>query len=150
MLCFSLQDLQNQIFYEKNKKHTIKFIYGTLDPMRVGIVNHEDAYSQGLMKVEYNNRCYKRRLYTLEEFMMLTNNYNEIVYSTNNQLTLPIGILCEESPTGEEIRVAEELGISIFYRTRKNPEKIPSSNRKQLIQRYEWRIMDMNLFPKEK
>ncbi len=149
-LCLSLQDLKHQIFYEKTPKHTIKFIYGTLDPSRVGIIFHSDAYSQGLMEVEYENAYYKRRLYTLEEFMMLTNNgYNEIVYSIDQPMK-PLGILCEEEPTSEEIRVVQELNISIFYRPKKYNDKVPSSNEKRLTQRYGWRTTDMNLFPKEK
>lgn len=149
MVCFSLQDLNHQIFYEKTKNHTVKFIYGTLDPMCVGIINHEDAYSQGPMKVEYNNIYYKRRLYTLEDFMALTANYNEIVYSMNHQPILPLGVLCEDSPTEEEIRVAQELGIAVFYREKDLQRKVPSSNQKQLTQRYEWCVTHMNLFPKE-
>ena len=150
MICLSLQDFDYQIFYEENRSHTIKFIYGTLDPIKVRIINHEDVYSQGPMKVEYNNICYKRRLYTLEEFMVLTNRYNEIVYSINNQPFFPIGILCEELPTNEEIRVAEELKVPIFYCAKRGSKKVPLSKQKQLIQRYEWQIANMNLFLEEK
>lgn len=150
MLCFSLQDLDHQVFYNKIRNHTIKFIYGTLDPTHVGIINHEDAYSQGLTEVEYNNRCYQRRLYTLEEFMMLTSNYNEIVYSIKNQPIMPLGVLCEKEPTSEEIKVAQELNIAIFYRPKKIPEKAPFSSSKELTQKYEWETSEMNLFPKKK
>ncbi len=151
-LCLSLQDLDHQEFFCNDKTDTIKFVYGPLDPMRVGITNHEDAYSQGMTTVEYNNVWYKRRLYTLKEFMMDTSDYNEIDYLINGTPFLPIGILCEKEPTSEEILVAKKLNIAIFYRFKKSHEKdsSPKHKMRQLTQRYEWQVEEMRLFPKNK
>ena len=50
--------------------------------------------------------------------MDLTHGYNEICYSINGIPFLPIGILCEEEITDNEIWFANTLGMKIFFRER--------------------------------
>ena len=121
-ICLSVQDQNHIDWYgeesTKNKK-TIKFAYGPLVPDRVGIVCHEDAYSVGPDAVEVNNDEYTRKLYTLKTLMNSTEKYNEIVYKVDQKPIFPIGVICEDDVTPEELQVAEMLNIPILYRKRK-------------------------------
>lgn len=124
-ICLSLQDKEHNAFYIKNGneyKITIKFAYGPLEKERVGIINHEDAYSTGIDSVESENFEYKRLLYTVEEFMNMTKQFNEIVYVIGGEPFMPIGLICEDEISDEEKYVADSLGIPILYRNYKKIE----------------------------
>lgn len=121
-LCLSVQDKNHYDFYEeeltKNKK-TIKLAYGPMVPDRVGTICHEDAYSIGAEDVEVDNYEYTRKLYTLKSLMESTKNYNEIVYIIDHKPFLPIGVICEDDITTEELQVAQALNIPVLYRKKK-------------------------------
>lgn len=125
-ICLSVHDENHNKYYEeketKNKK-TIKFAYGPLEHNRVGIVNHTDAYSLDGNTVEVENFDYKRNLYTLDSFMEQTKIYNEINYVIEGQPFLPIGIICDNEITEEEIEVAKKMKLPIIYRKLKETEK---------------------------
>lgn len=125
-ICLSVQDKNHNKFYEeketKNKK-TIKFAYGILESNRVGIINHTDAYSLDGNNVEVENWDYKRNLYTLNSFMEQTNEYNEINYIIEGIPFLPIGIICDDEITKEEIEIANKMNLPIIYRKLKDVEK---------------------------
>lgn len=147
-LCLSIQDKNNQLFFsdiEMPDIKTIKFLFPKLESNRVGIINHEDAYSQGLNEVESSNSYYKRRLYTFKEFMEKTNQYNEIVYAVNKKTYLPIGIICEETIDESEVKVSEALNIPIFFRKNKKKKKELECSY-TLKKRYTNILKDMNLF----
>ncbi len=96
---------------------SIKFIMGPLDPKRVGIVNHQDAYSLGITEIENDGQSsFKRRLYTAKELLKNTKSYNEITYLVDGTPFLPVGLLVEEKITDIEVNVARELGIPIYFR----------------------------------
>lgn len=120
VIYMSLQDAEHQVVYrdeEPDGQTSIKFIFGPLDHDKVGIVNHEDAYSIGITEVAKNNlSIYKRRLYTVDELMNDTWRYNEISYMASPEPFMPIGLLAEERITAGERYVAEELGIPIYFR----------------------------------
>lgn len=120
-ISLSLQDKKHQVFYnEEETKPTIKFAFSHLMPNKVGIIYHQDAYSTGANSVESDNYRYTRKLYTVKSFMESTISFNEIAYVVNNEPFLPIGIICENEITQEEIKVAEELNIPILFRKSKN------------------------------
>lgn len=120
VIWISLQDAEHQVVYrdeEPNGQISIKFIFGTLDHNKVGIVNHEDAYSIGITEVDRHNLShYKRRLYTVDELMSETWHYNEISYMASPEPFMPIGLLAEERITDGERYVAKKLGIPIYFR----------------------------------
>ena len=118
-ICLSLQDPNHQKFYKDGNKDTLKLVYGVLDPKRVGIINHEDAYSYKINEVVWQNVKYKSRLYTLESLMEATEYYNEITYLIDRNPIMPIGILCENNPTIPEIAFAKRLDANIYYRLKK-------------------------------
>lgn len=121
-LCLSVQDQNHNDWYEeeltRNKK-TIKLAYGPLEHNRVGTIHNEDAYSIGAEDVEIDNYKYIRNLYTLKSLMDNTKKYNEIVYVINQKPFLPIGVVCEDDITTEELQVAKMLNAQILYRKRK-------------------------------
>lgn len=57
--------------------------------------------------------------YALEEFMSMTNDFNEIVYVIDEEPFMPIGVICEDEITPVEKRVADCLKIPILYRDKK-------------------------------
>jgi hypothetical protein len=125
-ICLSVHDENHNKYYEeketKNKK-TIKFAYGPLEHNRVGIVNHTDAYSLDGNTVEVENFDYKRNLYTLSSFMEQTKIYNEINYVIEGHPFLPIGIICDDVITEEEIEIAKKMNLPIIHRKLKETEK---------------------------
>lgn len=140
MLCLSIQDQNHNCFHEKEEnqlknKKTIKLAFGPLDQNRVGIISHDDAYSIQPDRAHWENKYYKRRHYTLDEFMNKTTNYNEITYVIEGTPFHPLGIICEDEITDEEVTFANELNIPIFYRKKKK-STIKNTDRKQLRKRY--------------
>ena len=125
-LSLSVQDKNHRIFYIAENAHSksnIKFAFGCLKPDRVGTVYHCDAYTTGASSVESENYNYIRRLYTLISLMSQTYSYNELVYVIRGEPFLPIGIICENTITKEEVLVAKELGIPVLYRKKEKNKR---------------------------
>ncbi len=122
----SIQDENHQVFYDKNNTGVpkIKFIYGELEPKRVGIIFPQDAYSQGIMMTESEALWYKRNLYTLDEFMNKTRNYNELTYAVDGTVVMPKGILIEGEPNEGEVRISRELGLPFYYREKRKTQSL--------------------------
>ncbi|MDE5539585.1 MAG: hypothetical protein K2J20_03785 [Bacilli bacterium] len=138
-ICLSVQDQEHNTYYhEKNTsgQKTIKFLYGPLNPSRVGIVYHKDAYSMWANFVEYDlgNLDFIRRLYTPKSLLAETYNYNEINYMIAKLPFLPIGIICEDEITDVEIMVAKSLNIPLLYR--KTKKSIPKPYTKERVAKY--------------
>lgn len=150
-VCMSLQDKKHRYFYSegdhKRTNSTVKFVYGKLDPRKVGIYYHRDAYSHFLNDTEIENNTYKRRFYTLNEFMDMTFNFNEIVYLVNGEPLIPIGVLAEEKISFEEASIAKELGIPIFYYKEKDLSTKPPIQ-EYYIKKYNREPRFKTLFPK--
>lgn len=147
VLSLSVQDQEHNCFYEEEQskyKRTIKFVFGRLQPNKVGIIWHSDAYSQGIDRVEVENTYYKRMHYTLDEFMDRTADFNEIVYAVNGEPFLPLGLLCEDEITDVECEVARKLSIPILYRKKKEIIKRVNQD-KRLIKHYTYTV-DKRLF----
>ena len=141
-ISLSVHDGLHQKFYEKEEnrnKKTIKFMYGKLEPRRVGTIYHTDAYSQGKNKIEWEHKQYIRTLYTLKDFLKQTINYNEIVYVVEGTPFMPIGIICEDEITEVEVKVAKEMGIKLFLRQKREHIK-PIYNDKQKVKKIYERI----------
>ena len=139
-ISLSLHDSSHQKFYEKevNKnKKTIKFLYGKIEPRRVGTIYHTDAYTQGKTEIEWENHKYIRTLYTLKDFLEQTINYNEIVYTIEGTPFMPIGVICEDEITEEEVEVAIKLGIKLFLRQKKEYTKPICSDKQKVKKIYE-------------
>ena len=146
-ICLSLQDKNHKEFYIKDgneNKTTIKFVYGPLEKEKVGIINHEDAYSTGIDSVESENFEYKRIHYTVEEFMNMTKRFNEIVYVIGGEPFMPIGVICEDKISDEEKYVADSLGIPILYRDYKKIE-LDYQNDEKIEKHYTY-TMDKRMF----
>lgn len=122
----SIQDENHQVLYYQNgvECSTIKFIYGKLDPKRVGIIFPQDAYSQGIMMVESDTIWYKRNLYTLAEFMNKTRSYNELTYAINGTVIMPKGILIEGEPNEGELFISRELNLPFYYREKRKTKSL--------------------------
>ena len=147
----SVQDKNHYSFYRKENGNSIKFIYGPLNPKKVGTIYHEDAYTQGLTQIEHENilfHGYRRRLYTLDKLMAETNpcGYNEIKYSVNGDVFMPLGVLCDNEISDIEIKVAKELGIKIFYRKTKEVPPYTKISEAPKVKTYKWHLKDMRIF----
>lgn len=119
--CLSFHNRHHQGIYrdeEPPNQTSVKFIMGPLDPRRVGIVYHKDAFSKGITEIEdYGIDYYKRRLYTAKELLKQTKTYSEITHLASGEPLMPIGLLVEEIITPEEERIAKELGVPIYFRS---------------------------------
>lgn len=150
-VCMSLQDKEHRYFYfegdYRRSLPTIKFVYGRIDPRRVGIYYHRDAYSHFLTDTEVENKTYKRRFYTLNEFMQKTFSFNEIVYYVGGEPLIPIGVLAEEKITLEEARVARGLGIPVFFYKEKDLST-KEAEAEYYIKQYGREPKHKTLFPK--
>lgn len=127
-LSLSIQDKEHRIFYiaeNSQRKSNVKFVFGKLNKKRVGTVYHCDAYTTGASSVESENYNYIRRLYTLISLMSQTCSYNELVYVMNGEPFLPIGIICENVITKEELLIAKELNIPVLYRKIQKHKRSP-------------------------
>lgn len=150
-LCLSVQDQNHNIFYEKQSirnKKTIKLAYGPMSPERVGTIYHKDAYSTGAESVEIDNYKYTRKLYTLKSLMDSTKDFNEIVYIISGKAFLPIGVICEDDITPEELQVGKILNIPILYRKRK-PVDRQTINQENSNKQYSY-VAEKVLFKKYK
>ena len=118
-ICLSLQDKDHQIGFGKkdNGERTIKFLFNKLDANRVGIIYHRDASTISATRVSDFSE-YRSRLYTLNDFMNETYNYNEICYLTRGICFKPFGILVDDYITEEEKKLSELLNLKIVYRNR--------------------------------
>ncbi len=118
-ICMSLQDKDHTKFYDRFNCRTIKFIYGKLNPNRVGIVSHNDAYSLSPNEISTLNPGVARGLYTIESLLDQTSMFNEITYSISgggSSPLYPIGVICIDTITEEEKDMAETLGVPILLR----------------------------------
>lgn len=133
----SLQDEEHQVIcrdLEPYASTCIKLIFGPLDPRKVGIVNHEDAYSWRLTIIDPRNlHIFKRRLYTADELLENTWRYNEITHDASVEPFLPIGVLVEEEITEGEIWLANKLGIPIYFRKKRIDKVQKQGNMQQVL-----------------
>lgn len=152
--CLSFHNRHHQGIYrdeEPPDQTSVKFIMGPLDPRRVGIVYHRDAFSDGITKIEdYGIDYYKRRLYTAKELLKQTKTYSEITHLASGEPFLPIGLLVEEIITPEEERIAKELGVPLYFRShRMGNEKYywqQRQNEQELARHYVYTFGNRRLF----
>lgn len=143
-ISLSLQDNKTFSFIDVGISDSVKFAYGKLDPSKVGIVYHQDAYSVDINESD-GLAEYVRSLYTPEELMKETIEYNEIVYLVSNNPVFPIALVCEEEINEEEKNIARELNIPILFRKSKCPKQ-EYSNLANGRKRYIENPRGMNLF----
>lgn len=137
-LSLSIQDEFHHGFYESLSGIPIIFLYGALEENRVGTVYHEDVYSNGLQDVEIENTKYIRRLYTLEELMQETKDFNEIVYAINSKPFVPFGILVEEINDLYK-HISKVLNLPLFLRKETKEKQIKTSkyNPRRIRKKYD-------------
>ena len=139
-ISLNVQDKDHTRWFDSIDSHnkTIKLVYGNLNPKQVGIVYHEDAYTDGRNKNDWKPFIPTRRLYTLSGLMeqTRTDDYNEVEYFLDNKHFMPIGILCENSISKSEQKLAQNLNIPIYFRKRTRHKKDVNHN-KSLTKRYE-------------
>lgn len=139
--CLSFHDSSHKGIYrdeEEEGQTSIKFIMGPLDPKRVGIVYHQDAYSKGITEIEpYGQKSYKRKLFTAQELLNWTISYNEITHLASREPFLPVGVLVEETITDIEKEVADALSVPIYFR----PHRMGDQKSYYIMHRY-----DSNLY----
>ena len=71
-----------------------------------------------------NNKLTKTvNIPSLDSFMEQTLCFNELDYVIAGSPFMPIGVICEDEITEEEIRVSESLGIPILFRNSVTPVK---------------------------
>ncbi len=121
-ISLSIQDKDHPSSYNDYMGYFITLIYGPLDSKRVGTIYHKDAYTLGLQDVDLENGDFIRRIYTLEDLMAETNDFNELVYAINGTPFYPIGILVNEI-TPLIADASNILELPIFYRDTPNPKE---------------------------
>lgn len=122
-ICLSVNDQEHNYYYKNFVKGTIKFLYGPLNPNKVGIVYHKDAYTLDINLIETECIDYTRKLYTVKSLQASTYDYNEINYLIAQEPILPIGVICEEEISLPEIQLAQALNIPVLYQRKKKALK---------------------------
>lgn len=136
-ISLSIQDKAHQSSYNDCYGAFITLVYGPLKPERVGTIYHEDAYTEGLQNVDIENSEFIRRIYTLEDLMAETYNFNELVYAINRTPFYPIGILANEvTPLIKE--ASNILELPIFFRdpTMSKEKRVKTYNPNRIRKRY--------------
>lgn len=100
--------------YNAKMKFDLKLIYESLDESFVGMINSQDAYTNGISSVEVESDA-TRQLYPLKRLMQNTGFYNDITYVKTDSLQ-PVAILCENEILLEQLNSAKELGLPIVLR----------------------------------